>query len=258
MKKKGGFMMNKDGEKVRDLNINDTYGFTSGGQMHYGEVGLSSDACFLIPAGFTLEIDTLNNEKDYETTKYPYDFLVQTPSGDAGAEGESGQNAPTDSRPVQIIIHNLRHNIRLKGIGGNGGDGGNGKPGANGGAGGDAGGNDASGGAGGNGSNGSNGGNGGNGGQAPTICVDYTTVNDAKLIVLSRENKPCKDCLAYGGIGGKGGEPGEVGLGGEGGLNGDGKTHASDGCSGSMGNRGNSGNDGWDIPVVIHQDCIDE
>lgn len=249
--------MDKDRGQLENLSISDEWAFKSGGRIRYDEVRLMSDAYFRISSGLILEIETLYNEKEYEMTENPFEFLVQTPSGNAGEEGENGQNAHGGST-VQIIIHKLMNDVYLKGIGGHGGDGGHGKSGADGGDGGDAGGNDAGGGAGGNGSNGSNGGNGGNGGQAPTIRVNYTPVNDAKLIVLSREDEPCKDCLAYGGIGGKGGEPGEGGIGGKGGLNGDGKTRASNGSSGSMGNRGNSGNNGKDVTVVIHQHCKNE
>lgn len=249
--------MDKDQEQLIDLNISDEYAFKPDGRMHYGVVRMMSDAYFRIPAGFTLEIETLYNEKDYELTDNPYDFLVRTPDGKNGDEGENGQNAPTGG-PVQIIIHKLVNTVRLKGIGGNGGNGGDGRPGADGGDGGDAKGTNASGGTGGNGSNGGNGGNGGNGACGPVICVDYTPVGKAKLIVLSRENKPCRDNLAYGGLGGKGGKQGERGSGGKGGLNGDGKTRASEGSPGSLGNPGNPGNDGSDVPVVIHRRGNDE
>lgn len=230
-------------------NISSAIKLKPGGKYHYGTINLSADGHFLFTGDFALEIDELNNSKG-DFSKFKYEFLVQTPNGQDGNDGENGQDA-TATAKVDIVIHKLNHDIHIKSIGGNGGNGGDGLPGGSGGNGGDAADALGKGGVGANGGDGGKGGDSGSGAPAPEVAIQYLPSNDqSKVIVLAKDDTPCDDRISYGGEGGEGGNGGSGGEGGAGGKNGDG-TYALPGDTGGLGGHGQKGTSRKDSTIKI-------
>lgn len=224
-----------------------------GCEMHYGKVELLDDGYFLFTGDGSLEIDELICTKE-DTSFVKYEFLIQPPDGNDGAPGLPGEDAESSAR-VSVRIHCLRNTVRVKSLGGNGGNGGDGAAGGDGGNGGDCAGTNGFGGLGGNGGDGGDGGSGGNGGPAPEVTVSYAPGSaDAEVLVLTREDVPCPECVSFGGLGGRSGKAGRGGSGGKGGRNADG-SYAEGGKCGRDGAEGRScGTDAPDGYVKIIKD----